>query len=209
MIRNFLQFSTRFIPAAPSSPLTQKTDVVFLLDASRGLTPEQYIAEKSFIKSLAGRFGLNSHGPRGSVVVYGQNPYTVSSFIEPDFNGRVNNAAFLNTPRRMDKALKQAAMVLTTSGREGRKIVILLTGGRQDPGGKPLNDAIKPLRKLGAQTFVVAIGRNTDRRELAPAVDRPNDIFQIASVRELRSRSRPIAEEIRTKPGKCFPRGLL
>lgn len=171
------------------------------MDASRGLTPEQYIAEKKFVKSLASRFGLNSSGPRGSVVVYAENPYTVSSFIARDFSERVDNAAFLGTPRRMDKALEHASSVLKTSGRDGRKIVILLTGGLQASGGKQIIEAVKPLQTIGAQVFVIPVG-NTGIRELTPAVDRPNDIFPVRSFADLRFQSRTIAEKIRMKPGK-------
>ena len=170
------------------------------MDSSQGVTGEIYKKEKDFIKSLASQFNLSPSGPRGSTVMYADNPYPIASFVEQNFNSRVDSAPLLNKPRRMDKALRQAAQLLSSS--KGRKIVVLLTAGRQAQGAKPLNEAIEPLRKIDAQTFVVAIGRDADVRELSPVVDRSKDIFQVSSPDTLPSRSAAIAKEIREKPGK-------
>ena len=176
------------------------TDVVFLIDVSERVSSDLLRKQKDFVKSLASHFKISPAGPRGSAVIYAQNPYTISSFIERDFNSRVDSASPLSTPRRMDRALKHAADVFRTSGRSGRKIVVLLTAGRQQQSAKPLDEAVTSLRKLGAQTFVVAIGNEPDSRAILLAVDRPNDVFRSSS-EELHSKSRQIAKDIRDKPG--------
>ena len=170
------------------------------MDSSQGVTDELYRKEKEFIKSLASQFNLSPNGPRGSTVMYADNPYTIANFVEQNFNSRVDSAPLLNKPRRMDRALEHAARMLSSRG--GRKIVILLTAGRQTQGGKPLGEAIGPLRQMGAQTFVVAIGRDPDSRELSPLVDKSKDVFQVPSPENLPARSRVIAKRIREKPGE-------
>ena len=170
------------------------------MDSSQGVTAEIYKKEKDFIKSLASQFNLSPSGPRGSTVMYADNPYTVTNFVDPNFNARVDSAPLLNKPRRMDKALESAAQILSSS--EGRKIVVLLTAGSQARGAKPLNEAIQPLRKIAAQTFVVSIGQNPNMRELSAVVDRLKDLFQIPSHQNLLSRSQYISKEIRLKPGE-------
>ena len=186
----------------PASPLDRKTSVVFLLDASSGVSKGIYREEKAFIRSLASHFNISPKGPRGSLVMYATNPYTLASFVDPDLTGRLDIAPLLRQPRRMDRALEHAPRLISTLDKDTRKIVILLTAGRQAQGAKPLGEAIKPLRQLGAQTFVVAIGRGPDARKLAPLVDRTNDLFQVPSVGDLQLRSRPIAKHIRDKPGR-------
>lgn len=181
------------------------TDVAFLIDASETVSSDVLRRQKDFVKSLASSFKISPSGPRGSVVVYARNPYTIASFIERDFNSRVDSVSVLSTPRRMDKALQHAGHLFRTSGRPGRKIIVLLTTGRQQRGAKPLNEIAIPLRKRGIQTFVVAIGREADQRDNLLAVDRPEDVFR-SSAEELPSKTQQIARAIRDKPGWYYKR---
>ena len=174
--------------------------MVFLLDSSQGVTNEIYRKEKEFIKSLATNFNISPKGPRGSAIMYADKPYTIASFAEHSFSQRIDSAPLLNKSRRIDKALENAAVILSRS--KGRKIVILLTAGKQAKNAKALNEAVEPLRKISAQVFVVSIGQNTDVRQLSFVVDRFRDLFQIPSQRNLLSRSQYIAKEVRRKPGE-------
>ena len=176
--------------------------MVFLLDGSRGVTRDNLTRQKQFIKKLANHFGLNPYGPRGSAVIYAQNPSTIATFTSTDISRRVDGASLLRTPRRMDRALEHAAKMLSRTGKLARKIVVLLTSGIQAEGAKPLKEAIKPLQGIGAQTFVVAVGRRIDSRELRPVVDRNRDIFKVLSHSNLPSQSQLIATKIRSKTGK-------
>ena len=185
----------------PYSPLKENTDVVFLLDASRGVTQEMFTREKEFVKSLASEFNLSPDGPRGSAAIYADNPYTVSSFVDDNFDGRVDGAALLNQPRRMDRVLEHAAQVLRASRRDGRKIVVLLTAGRQVPNAEQLSKSVKHLKELGVQTFVVSIGGGPDMQQIRPIVDQTQDIFVIPSSSGLASHVRPISKKIFDKPG--------
>ena len=175
------------------------------MDASQGVLPDVYSKEKDFVKTLSTHFNLQPSGPRGSAFIYAENPQTVANFGDPYFEERVDRAALLKeAPRRMDWALERAAQVLTRSGQEGRKIVVLLTTGKQSPGGKALSEAIKPLRQIGAQTFVISIGSTSDVRELYSVVDNPRDIFQVIRKNDLPQQARPISKKIKDKPGKNF-----
>lgn len=185
-------------------PLARETDVVLLLDGSRGVSRENLRHQKQFIKLLANHFGLNPYGPRGSAVIYGQRPLTLATFTSSDFNQRVDRASVLRTPRRMDRALEQASRMLSQRGRRGRKIVVLLTAGSQSRDAPSLDEAIKPLKQLGAQVFVVGIGQQIGTRQIRLAVDRPQDIFKVLSHTNLPSKSQPIAVKIRSKTGICL-----
>ena len=134
-------------------------------------------------------------------MIYGDRPIALTRFEETDFEKRVDRAALIGTPRRMDRALEYAAQVLAASVRR-RKIVILLTTGRQSPGGKSLDEAVNPLDRLGAHTFVVAIGQGPANQELLATVDRARDVFTVVSPNELPSRTQRIGTDIRDKPSK-------
>ena len=192
---------------ALTTPLQRQTDVVFLLDASTGVSSDLLKRQKEFVKSLATHFNLSPIGPRGAALLYANNSNIISGFRDPNFNARIHRALLVNTSRRMDQALLMAAQYLMRNGRSGRKIVILLTAGRQAPGGQELDEAVKPLSKLGAQFFVVAIGQEADSQELLTAVERVEDIFQVTLSDRLPSSTRSIAEKIQSKPRKLanFP----
>ena len=188
----------------PKVPLHQKTDVVFMLDASRNVQPNVYKIEKDFVKSLAGHFNLSPTGPRASAVIYGQEARTVSRFTDPNFESNLDSATLLGTPRRMDKALEHTARILATSRKDSRRIAILLTAGNSANGSKSLEEAIKPLRRIGAQTFVVVIGEQTNIQHILLAVDRLQDVFRAPRAVILERQSIPIARVIRNKPGELF-----
>lgn len=191
-----------FHSIVPYSPLKHGTDVVFLLDASRGVSRDDYRREKEFIKSLSSNFNLNPNGARGSVVVYGERPSVVVGFDDTKFSNKLDAVPLLRTQRRADKALELATRVLSTSKPDDRKIVVLLIAGSQAPGSKLFSESVKPLRKLGAQRFVVVIGRRPRDRFLLPLVDRPQDIIRVPASNGLFPRSRQISVQIRDKPGK-------
>ena len=154
---------------------------------------------------MATHFDLSPKGPRGSAAIYGNRSYTVATFADESLSKKLDSAPLLKSPRRMDRALEHAARLLLPSNRNGRKIVVLLTGGRETTGAKRLDQATETLRRIGAHIFVVAIGRNSDQRELTAAVDKPQDIFKLSSSDQLFGQSRTIAKEIQQKKiGKGF-----
>lgn len=177
----------------PYSPLEQGTDVVFLIDASRGVSLSEYDLEKDFIRSLATHFNVSTTGTRGSLVIYAEHAHTIASLTDANFMRRLESATLLQTSRRMDRALEHAAMIFLKSKRNGKKIAILMTTGRQAYGAKPIQYGVASLRSLEVETYVVAIGGEADRRELASIVEKPNDIRIIPSFEQLPSETRPIS----------------
>ena len=172
---------------------------MFLIDSVKGVTPEILAAEKRFVKSLARQFNVSPRGPRGSAVMYASNTYTLSDLTDSEFERRVDRASVRGTTRRMDVALERAAQILLRS--VGRKIVVLLTAGKQGAVGKSLEEAILPLRDLGAHTYVIAIGKEPDGLEIDKIVQRSQDKLQVDSSERLQRHIRRIAWMIHRKPG--------
>lgn len=188
----------------PASPLPKGTDVIFLLDSSRGVTPADFQLQKQFVKTLFYHFNISQSGTRAGAVTYAAVPNFIAGFTDIEFSKKLNRASPLGTPRRIDKALEYAAQLFNTSGRKGPKIAVLLTAGRSSVGSRPLNKAIQPLRNLGAQTFLIAIGNDSHTQDLAPVVDTSDDIFKIKDIGSLPIKGRPIAKEIREKSSKLL-----
>ena len=165
----------------PTVPIDPTTDIVLLLDASRDVTAELYRREKEFVKSLIDLLNISPKGPHGIAVTYGENANTISNFLQKNIKENIDRAPLLQTPRRMDNALKHAFQILTFSRRRGPKVVIMLTTGRQTdhPDAQPLREAVQPLQDLGAATYVVAMGARPDTRQLISLVNGPRYIYQV------------------------------
>ena len=199
----FLTSNHNFLPILdPSSPLQTQADVIFLIDSSSGTSLQDYKLEKQFVKSLAYHWNLSPNGPRGGAVHYADTSRTVSRFEDSDFNQNLDNAKRLTGSMRIGQALDHAAQLFASSSRNNEKLVILLTAGREAPGSRSLEEAMRPLRWLGAQVYVVAIGQQPSNQVLAPIVARQQDIFRVSSIGRLLSQARSTAQTIRDASGK-------
>ena len=100
----------------------------------------------------------------------------------------------------MDRVLIEAGSVLNRARPLARKVVILLTAGRQTQGvGVPsLNRAMESIRSHSAKMFVIGIGQQVDQTELRPLT---SDIFDISGFNTLRRHSIGIAKDIKNKTG--------
>ena len=174
-------------------------DIVILMDASRFVTRENFIKEKDFVKSLAKFLNVAPGNSRAALVVFGTSPYTEIRFNDyrtlRDFNGRVDQARAVGGSRRMDYALQEATKVLRAGKRRGvPHVVVLVTTGKQSRSEDsiPLDDALGPLEKLGAHTFVVAIGHDPDTS---------TDVLRVPSINDLPSRVYGMAKQIKSSSG--------
>lgn len=96
----------------------------------------------------------------------------------PDFQKQVGNSPYIGGARRIDRAVRSAAELMKRARPDTSKIVVLLTNGRQPQGAEEMREATRPLRELGAKTFVVAVGSQPNFLDLSGAVDKPDDLMK-------------------------------
>ena len=177
-------------------------NVIFLMDASFGITRSDLLKEKAFVKTVAQSLELPLEESKMAIVPYGA--FTVTSGrlnmyqSLNEFNRDVDALQLLSGSRRMDEALNTAKTMLRQDKSAGRNIVILLTAGRQALGyrGVPLTDSGKEVMGEGAEIYVVAIGSEPSVQELRPIVDDSQDIYQVGSFDYLKREARPIGRDI-------------
>ena len=189
-----------FAETTPYPTLVFKADIVFLLDSSLGVTKDNFKKEKQFISRLSQALNLSPQNSRVAIVLYAyyprlaiqlgllQTPETLATVLE----GLTRSVGL----RRMDRALQRASIAFDKKRPDVRKIVIMLTAGPQTGSGQPLIEAVKPLRTIGAETYVVAIGSQVNVPELRSVVNRNDDVFTVRSFDRLLSNVRVIAEYI-------------
>lgn len=200
------RFFTYFPSEAPK-PEDIIADVVFLVDASNSVTSLNFQLEKKFVKAMARSLNMSPDNSRASVIVYGSKHSVVLSLDEASdldsFKLAVDSASYVDGPRRMDLALEAAAAVMNQATRNVPKIVILLTAGKQSPTNAPfpLSSAVKSLRDVGAQAYVVAISGEPDEQELVTVVEERKDIFEVPEFEALLPRVTQIAKSIAERSG--------
>lgn len=182
-------------------------DIVFLVDSSSTVGVQNYDIEKDVIKSLASTFNLGSGRTRAAVVAYGGSARRVLSLTDTqsseNFDREVSNMPFLGGRRRIDNALEEAALLLTEARPNTPKVVILMAAGRHytAAGSRGLDVSSQPLREMGAQIYVVAIGRDIDSRELTVVASLRRNIISSPNFKMLPAQMKRIASAIRSGAG--------
>lgn len=156
------------------------------MDSTSEVTPTQYQSQKNYVKQLLRSLTLASDTTRAALIIYSNYDIVKASLRGfkslNKFEEAVDNTEYLGGKRSIDKALEAAAIELAQARPGSKKMVILLTAGPQDKyGTKSLNDAVRPLRLLGAKTYIVVIGNRVNNDEFHQAVQRPDDVIKVPS----------------------------
>ena len=190
-------------------------DIIFLLDSSSSISSINFQIEKKFVNALARSLNVASNKSKGSVIVYGSAQDVAISLEEftdlAGFKLAVDIANYMGGLRRMDLALQAAARIMRSARRNIPKIAILITAGKQSPPNTSvlLKNAARPLRGLGAQTFVVAIGNDPEKREIDTVVEDPRNVFNVSSFVDLLPKASEIARPVANRSSKIFAFAFL
>ena len=188
-----------FAETQPEPPREFTADIIFLIDSSFGVSADNFNKEKEFIKYLSAALNLAPKGSRVGIVTYASYSRLIRLGIlqTPESLGNVlDGLTRISGLRRMDRALEKASVAFDNNRPLAKKIVVLITAGRQSRGGKPLAQAVRPLRTIGAETFVVAIGSDINEPELTPIVKRKQDITVVPRFDQLTSKVNSVADYI-------------
>lgn len=177
------------------------------MDSSRSVGEENFEKENDFVKNVAHSLNLAPSRSRVSVILYSSYARLPIGFSDHStmrtFKEAVDKLSIVGNSRRIDRALNAAVTLLKNVPSDRSKVVVVLTAGRQDSGfGNTLTSAAAPLHAMRAQTYVVAIGREPDVRELRPVHVVNSRLFAVSSFASLEPRTRPIAKHIAESIGE-------
>ena len=182
--------------------------MVFILDASTPVGRENFDKEKEFVKLLARSLNVSPGKSRAALITYSTNPSAVIqlgdySTVE-DLERILDAIQFYGGDRRMDRALEEAVGLFKKARPGVDRKVILLTTGRQTPGGdeEPIEKVKKMLLGVGALPFIVAIGTDHDIPALTKAVEDPKDMFKVQSFDVLLSQASSVAAAVANRTSK-------
>ena len=172
------------------------------MDSSAAVPLEDYKKEKEFVKYLARYLNVSPGNSRAALVTYGNRAAEVVGFDlnRPlsNFQAAVDRAPFAGGDRRIDQALDKTSQIMADARPTARKIVLLLTSGKQASasGSKTPGEAAIPLLKGGVYSYVVAISLKLDISELRPLVQESSHIFRMGSFDDLRTRWTTVGDVI-------------
>ena len=198
-------FTFFLLSLAILAPFSFAVDVVYLVDSSDPVTPENFNGQKSFVKKLGRYLDLNPFGSRGAIISYGSTSTVVSKLGDTTtlqaFISKVNNASKIGGQRRMDRAIKAALGVFNDSRPAIPKVVILLTTGGQ-PARVPAGiiDAVfEQLYDQRARLYAVTINAPTVLLPLHSSDG--SDWFPVTSYRDLPTQVLPLARHVAIDTG--------
>ena len=177
------------------------------MDTSSGVDLQDYQIEKSFVQRIALHLGIFTRRSRAALVAYGANSLVVFGFGDYNSNSefvrRLNSASMFGGARRVDRALDTAAALMLSARSTMPKVVVLIMAGRHTsiPGAMSIQDASRPLRRLGVWLYVMAIG-DSNPSDLQKATIRPTDVFFARSFSGLYGYIAPVARHIANTSGK-------
>ena len=78
------------------TPITDiDADIIFIIDSSSDVTPENYVREKSLVKDMARYLNVSTGGSRAALITYGNKPTLVFKFGDygslPSLDNAVDN----------------------------------------------------------------------------------------------------------------------
>ena len=112
---------------AALGPYGYIADVIFLLDSSSRVTPEDYLREKEFVKLIARYLNITPGKSRGSVIIFSSEVTPILPFggytTMSEFSAAIDRAPQLSGSRRIDRAFGVAATLFTNARPNVLKVI--------------------------------------------------------------------------------------
>lgn len=170
-----------------------KSDIVFLVDTSKGVTQTDLNLQREFVKYLGQQLGVSPGKSQAAVLSYGDRPRLIGGFYAhlrgKHFEEVVDSVTPTGGKRNIEEALIQAKNMLNMARPTVPYVVFLIAYGKQalDLNSSRLRDAAQGILDMGARLYVIGVGVDGSEPQFQTLVTRPADFFQIPSSQDLRS----------------------
>jgi hypothetical protein len=148
-------------------------DIVFALDGSRPVTNVQFSKLKEAVLNMLDRYTISDKETHVGLIEFSSSVKVVSRLNKDNSVSRIKDILTSLQPSRRsarvtDDALQVASdkvFDVTAGGRPGAsKVLIILTRGKSSGDTSPA-EAVKPLKDMSVNVFVVNIGPKVDPEE--------------------------------------------
>ncbi|EGW04075.1 Collagen alpha-1(XXVIII) chain [Cricetulus griseus] len=193
-------------PKCKETPL----ELVFVIDSSESVGPENFQIIQNFVKTLADRVALDLATARIGIINYSHKVEKVASLKQfsskDDLKLAVDNMQYLGEGTYTATAL-QAANDMFKEARPGiKKVALVITDGQTDSRDKKkLADVVKDAKDSNVEIFVIGVVKKGDpnfeifHQEMNLIATDPEHVYQFDDFFTLQD---PRCEEA-LKPGNC------
>ena len=160
-----------------------KKDLVFILDGTNSVHPDNFQREKQFVKDIAHNLNIGPNGTLVSVVAYSNSPYsafylnqhTSSSLLSLDLG--IDQIPYRGGQSYIEKALSISSSNIFKRAhgdrRDAPNVLILLNDGEnKNPNGLQVESA--RLHSAGVTVLSIGVGSNVDASQLKTMASAPN-----------------------------------
>ncbi|XP_071146626.1 matrilin-3-like [Mytilus edulis] len=159
---------------------TNILDLVFALDSSTSLAPQEFDAAKQFVKSIVDSFEISSDKTQVGVIRFSTtidggfklNTHTSADGLKKAIDGVQYKSGGTHTAEAIEYAINN--LFTTTNGARlgSSKILILVTDGRSENRNETLRQAAAAKAK-GISIFAIGVSAQVDERELNAVASQP------------------------------------
>ncbi|XP_071145061.1 uncharacterized protein [Mytilus edulis] len=159
---------------------TNTLDLVFALDSSTSLAPQEFDAAKQFVKSIVDSFEISSDKTQVGVIRFSTtvdggfnlNTHSSADELKKAIDGVQYKSGGTHTAEAIEYAINN--LFTTTNGARlgSSKILILVTDGRSENRNETLRQAAAAKAK-GISIFAIGVSAQVDERELNAVASQP------------------------------------
>jgi collagen type VI alpha len=168
--------------------VTQKADILFILDSSGSIGIDNYTMMLNFVVNLTKNFNIGPSGIQFATIIYGDDAHEVFDFntfsTHEELEKGITNITYIQGWTFTDKALLMAREQLFTAAKGSRpgvpKITIVFTDGQSNDKDETAKQA-DLLKSSGVLVMSIGIGFDVDQQELLNIASLPEDVFQVTN----------------------------
>ncbi|XP_068426632.1 collagen, type XXVIII, alpha 1b [Clinocottus analis] len=173
-------------------------ELVFVIDSSESVGPDNFNRIKDFVNTLIDRASVSRETTRVGVVLYSHINVVVVSLVQEatrdEIKSAVRSMTYLGEGTFTGSAIQQANQVFKAARAGVRKVAIIITDGQADKrDAVSLESAMSDARASGIETFVIGVVNESDplygefQKELSLVASDPDSdhVYQIDEFKAL------------------------
>lgn len=160
-------FSDPSVPGCGVKCSENPLELVFVIDGSESVGPENFEVVKDFVNALINRMSVSRDASRIGVVLYSHVDIVVTSLQQQssrdDIKASIRMMPYLGEGTFTGSAIHRALQLFQASRPGVRKVAVVLTDGQADPRDVVrLEEAAAEAHAGGIEMFVIGVMKKTD-----------------------------------------------
>ncbi|XP_067418246.1 collagen alpha-1(XXVIII) chain isoform X2 [Emydura macquarii macquarii] len=141
-------------------------ELVFVIDSSESVGPENFKIVKDFVKTLIDRVAVNQATARIGIINFSHKVELVSTlqqYMNKDkLKLAIDNMQYLGEGTYTATAISKAIEIFQVARQGVRKVAVVITDGQADTRDQTLNVTVRNAHAINIEIFVIGVAQKTD-----------------------------------------------